>query len=216
MRLAQFNRREVKGQMAMAITRWLEPLFTLEFWEELLDSFLGLGPLAPILLAMVESFIPALPLVAIVALNVAAHGALLGFLYSWAGVAVGGSLMFLFWRRVVKQFFWRFACRFEKLQKAQQWVSNCDTRALFVLALLPFTPTAFLHLAFGVSDFDERRYIVTLISGKGVMVAMMALFGQSLVSALEQPLYLILAAVLLGGLYWISKVICKKHHLDEK
>lgn len=200
----------------MAITRWLEPLFTLEFWEELLDSFQGLGPLAPILLAMVESFIPALPLVAIVALNVAAHGALLGFLYSWIGVAVGGSLMFLFWRRVVKQFFWRFASRSKKLQKAQQWVSNCDTRALFVLALLPFTPTAFLHLAFGVSDFDERQYIVTLISGKGVMVAMMALFGQSLVSALEQPLYLILAAVLLGGFYWISKVICKKHNLDEK
>ena len=59
-------------------------------------------------------------------------------------------------------------------------------------------------------------FFVTLISGKGVMVAMMALFGQSLVNALEQPLYLILAAVLLGGLYWISKVICKKHHLDEK
>ena len=85
--------------MAMTITGWLEPLLTLEFWQQLLDSFQGLGPLAPILLAMVESFIPALPLVAIVALNIAAHGALFGFLYSWAGVAVGGSLMFLFWRR---------------------------------------------------------------------------------------------------------------------
>lgn len=177
--------------MESTILYWAEELSTLEFWEQLLDSFQGLGPLAPILLAMIESFIPALPLVAIVALNVAAHGSLMGFLYSWLGVSVGGSLMFLFWRRVVKRFFWKFASKSQRLQRAQKWVSERDTSALFFLAMLPFTPTAFLHLAFGISDFDERRYIFTLIAGKSVMVGMMALFGQSLVSAMENPFYLI-------------------------
>lgn len=62
-------------------------------------------------------FFPPLPLIAIVALNVAAHGGLLGFLYSWAGVALGGSIMFLLWRRVVKRFFWKFASRSPKLEK---------------------------------------------------------------------------------------------------
>ena len=84
---------------------WIDRLGQLDFWEGLLAGFEGLGPVAPILLAMVESFFPPLPLVAIVALNVAAHGGLLGFLYSWLGVAAGGTLMFLFWRRVVKRFF---------------------------------------------------------------------------------------------------------------
>ena len=59
---------------------WLRQLGTLEFWLALLERFENLGPLAPILLAMVESFFPPLPLIAIVALNVAAHGGLLGFL----------------------------------------------------------------------------------------------------------------------------------------
>ena len=189
-------------------------LGTLEFWEALLAGFEGLGPVAPILLAMVESFFPPLPLVAIVALHVAAHGGLLGFLYSWLGVAAGGIIMFLFWRRVVKRFFWRFATRSQKLQKAQQWVNRFDTASLFMLAVLPFTPTSFMHLAFGISDMDEKHYLCTVLLGKAVMVAMMAVFGQSLVSSLKNPVYLVLAIVLWGGMYWLSKQFCKKHDLN--
>ena len=80
------------------------------------------------------------------ALNIAAHGGFLGFVYSWLGVAAGGTVVFLFWRRVVKRFFWKLASRSEQLKKAQQWVSHVDTATLFMLAVLPFTPTSFLHL----------------------------------------------------------------------
>ena len=192
---------------------WVYQLGQLDFWEGLLAGFEGLGPVAPILLAMVESFFPPLPLVAIVALNVAAHGGLLGFLYSWLGVAAGGTLMFLFWRRVVKRFFWRVASRSARLQRAQQWVNRFDTASLFMLAILPFTPTAFMHLAFGISDMSTKHYLCTVLLGKGVMVAMMAVFGQSLVSSLKNPVYLLLAIVLWGGMYWVSKWFCKKHDL---
>ena len=192
---------------------FLHQLGTLEFWETLLDGFGDLGPLAPIALAMVESFFPPLPLIAIVALNVAAHGGFLGFAYSWIGVLLGGTLMFLLWRRVVKRFFWKVASRSEKLEKAQQWVSRFDVASLFMLSVLPFTPTSFMHFAFGISDFDEKRYLITMLLGKGVMVAMMALFGQSLVSSLKNPVYLILAVVLWGGMYWASKQFCKKHDI---
>ncbi len=192
---------------------FLHQLGTLEFWETLLDGFGDLGPLAPIALAMVESFFPPLPLIAIVALNVAAHGGFLGFAYSWIGVMLGGTLMFLLWRRVVKRFFWKVASRSEKLEKAQQWVSRFDVASLFMLSVLPFTPSSFMHFAFGISDFDEKRYLITVLLGKGVMVAMMALFGQSLVSSLKNPVYLILAVLLWGGMYWASRKFCKKHDI---
>lgn len=192
---------------------FLHQLGTLEFWETLLDGFGDLGPLAPIALAMVESFFPPLPLIAIVALNVAAHGGFLGFAYSWIGVLLGGTLMFLLWRRVVKRFFWKVASRSEKLEKAQQWVSRFDVASLFMLSVLPFTPSSFMHFAFGISDFDEKRYLITILLGKGVMVAMMALFGQSLVSSLKNPVYLILAVLLWGGMYWASRKFCKKHDI---
>ena len=188
---------------------FLHQLGTLDFWKTLLDGFGDLGPLAPIALAMVESFFPPLPLIAIVALNVAAHGGFLGFAYSWIGVLLGGTLMFLFWRRVVKRFFWKVASRSEKLEKAQRWVSRLDVASLFMLSVLPFAPSSFMHFAFGISDFDEKRYLITMLLGKGAMVAMMALFGQSIVSSLKNPVYLILAVVL----YWASKQFCKKHDI---
>lgn len=199
--------------MESTLISLVHQLGTLEFWQTLLDSFGDLGPLAPIFLAMVESFFPPLPLIAIVALNVAAHGGLFGFVYSWVGVMLGGTLMFLFWRRVLKQFFWKFASRSQKLEKAEQWVSRFDVSSLFMLSVLPFTPSSFMHFAFGISDFDEKRYLITMLLGKGVMVAMMALFGQSLVSSMKNPVYLVLAVVIWGAMYWGSKRFCKKHDL---
>ena len=206
------GKRRRKGWMC-TMNFCLRQLGTLEFWETLLDSFGNLGPIAPIMLAMVESFFPPLPLIAIVALNVAAHGGFLGFAYSWIGVLLGGTLMFLFWRRVVKRFFWKVASRSEKLEKAQRWVSRLDVASLFMLSVLPFAPSSFMHFAFGISDFDEKRYLITMLLGKGAMVAMMALFGQSIVSSLKNPVYLILAVVLWGGMYWASKQFCKKHDI---
>lgn len=199
--------------MESTLISFVHQLGTLEFWQTLLESFGDLGPLAPIFLAMVESFFPPLPLIAIVALNVAAHGGLFGFVYSWVGVMLGGTLMFLFWRRVLKQFFWKFASRSQKLAKAEQWVSRFDVSSLFMLSVLPFTPSSFMHFAFGISDFDEKRYLITMLLGKGVMVAMMALFGQSLVSSMKNPVYLVLAVVIWGAMYWGSKRFCKKHDL---
>ena len=199
--------------MESTLISFVHQLGTLEFWQTLLDSFGDLGPLAPIFLAMVESFFPPLPLIAIVALNVAAHGGLFGFVYSWVGVMLGGTPMFLFWRRVLKQFFWKFASRSQKLEKAEQWVSRFDVSSLFMLSVLPFTPSSFMHFAFGISDFDEKRYLITMLLGKGVMVAMMALFGQSLVSSMKNPVYLVLAVVIWGAMYWGSKRFCKKHDL---
>ena len=200
--------------MNSTVMAWLHQLGTLEFWQNLLEGFGNLGPIAPIFLAMVESFFPPLPLIAIVALNVAAHGGFLGFAYSWIGVMLGGTIMFLLWRRVFKRFFWKIASRSQKLEKAERWVSRFDTASLFMLSVLPFTPSSFMHFAFGISDFDEKRYLITMLLGKGVMVAMMALFGQSLVSSMKNPVYLIFAIVIWAGMYWVSKQFCKRHDID--
>ena len=73
------GKRRRKGWMC-TMNFCLRQLGTLEFWETLLDSFGNLGPIAPIMLAMVESFFTPHTLNSIVARNVAAQRGIMGFL----------------------------------------------------------------------------------------------------------------------------------------
>lgn len=191
----------------------VQQLGTVEFWEQLFHSFRILGPVAPMLLAMIESFLPVLPLVAIVTLNVAAHGMILGFIYSWTGVVLGSILVFFFHRRLIKPFILRFAARHPKVTRAREWVNGIKWQALFFIMIMPFTPSSFVNFAIGVSDFDEKLYIKVMIAAKIIMLILLSLFGQSVVKALQNPAFLILAVVLAFVLYLISKYINRKNNL---
>ena len=201
--------------MKTKLFEWLQQMGTVEFWENLFHSFKILGPLAPILLTMVESFLPVLPLVAIVTLNVAAHGMVLGFVYSWVGSAVGSTLVFLFFRRVVKPYALSFALKHPKLEKARNWVNGkLKWQALFFIIIMPFTPSSFVNFAIGMSDFDEKIYIKVMVMAKIIMLILLSLFGQSVVQAIKNPVFLFVAGAMALVLYLVSKYINKKNNLE--
>lgn len=193
----------------------IQQMGTVEFWEKLFHSFRILGPLAPILLAMVESFVPVMPLIAIVTLNVAAHGIVLGFIYSWVGNVVGSALVFFFFRRLIKPYAMRFSDRHSKIKKARDWVNGkLKWQALFFIIIMPFTPSSFVNFAVGLSDFDEKLYIKVMATAKIIMLVLLSLFGQSVVQAIKNPAFLLLAGGLALVLWLISKYINKKNNLE--
>lgn len=198
----------------MELVECIKMLGTVEFWEELFHSFRILGPLAPILFTMVEAFVPVLPLIAIVTLNVAAHGAIQGFLYSWLGSVLGSVLFFLICRKLFKGLILRMAGKHPTVMKARDWVNKVNKKALFFIITMPFTPSCFVNFAMGVSDFDSRTYIKIMAAAKMVMLMLLSVFGQSVVQAFERPVFIAVALVLIVVLYGISKYISKKHDLE--
>ena len=200
--------------MNLQIVELFEKMGTVEFWEQLFRSFQILGPLVPMLIAMVEAFIPALPLIAIVTLNVAAHGAVLGFVYSWVGSVFGSILFFALCRKWFKPWVTRFADKHPKIMKARNWVNTINKKALFLIITMPFTPSCFVNFAMGVSDFDGKTYIKIMAGAKVVMLLLLSLFGQSVVQAFENPVFIVLAVLLVVVLYLVSRYIRKKHNLD--
>ena len=55
---------------------------------------------------------------------------------------------------------------------------------------------------------------MSTLLGKGGMVALTARFWQSLVPAMKNPFYLVLAIAIWAGMYFASKHFCKKHEID--
>lgn len=192
---------------------WLELLSSLEFWITLLESYKDLGPLAPVFLAMIESFIPALPLVAIVAFNITAWGTVLGFLYSWLGSIIGCTLVFFFFRLLIKPHIKSWIYSTQVFKKALNWVSSIDGRILFLLIMMPFTPSVFVNMSVGLSDFKEKSFLLIMITAKAFMIGLLSLFGNSVALSLNDPRHLVSALIFLAILYFLSKYYSKKHGL---
>ncbi len=183
----------------------------LAFWEGVLNLFRSFGPLAPVGLAALESVIPPIPLVGIVALNIVAYGTFLGALYSWIGTCIGCSFMFFFWRCIFQKLVSRQEKKHEWIQKGKSWVENINAAALFLIAMMPFTPSFFLNFAFGVSNYPVKKYFSVLYLAKMIMISLLALLGESAKKAFSNPGFIILVIFLFLLLYYASKYISNKY-----
>lgn len=190
--------------------------FTSFDWQLILETYGNLSPLVPILVVSFESFLPMLPLTAIVAWNVAAYGFYLGAMYSWIGTCIGCTIAFFFWRMILGRRMEKFALNHEKAAKGRRLVKRTKPRTLFLILMLPFTASSFMNFAFGVSDYSAERYLITLYAAKVAMILMLSMVGQSIVLSLDEPLFIITAVALIIILVYISKRVFNVQDDEEE
>lgn len=186
---------------------------SIEFYLNLLDRYKEWGIIAPILLTVIESLVPALPLVGIVLINVGAHGLIVGFLTSWIGTTLGSILVFLVSRRIFKRWFMHFFMN--KNLRLLNWISHSGKSELFLLTCVAFTPSSLINLTYGLSEFNEKSFILTVFASKFLMILVLAIFGTSITESLENPFYLFLSVLVLVGLLVLSRFIKRKTGFDE-
>ncbi|RZT23284.1 MULTISPECIES: TVP38/TMEM64 family protein [Fictibacillus] len=164
--------------------------FTEENILKLLDQYRDLGFLPGILLPMLESFIPILPLFLFVAGNAAAYGFWLGFLYSWIGVCLGSAIVFLLVRRYGQKRFLNFLNRHTNTTRMLNWVERHGFGMLFLIYCFPFTPSALVNVVGGLSRINIKTFFLALALGKLVMIAIVSFIGYDFVDVLKSPLKL--------------------------
>ena len=187
----------------------MQKFLTLEYWVAVLEAFRSTGYVMPVLLAALESVLPPLPLIAIVTLNVGTYGPLLGGFLSWIGTCFGCTVMFLVYRCLLREPMDWLSGKHERVRRAREWVGSVGTLTLFTVVILPFTPSAFVNFAFGVSDFPARKFFPVLYLGKLVMISALALFGESVVKAFEQPVFIVLSVLLVIAMYLLSRKVTR-------
>ncbi|PZE21715.1 TVP38/TMEM64 family protein [Paenibacillus xerothermodurans] len=174
-------------------------------WEDIeyiLHQYEGLGPLPGIFGAFLESFLPILPLIAIIVANVNAYGLWEGAVYSWFGVVGGATCVFLLVRKFGGRFRGFIESRYPKSNKFIHWVETHGFTPIFILACFPFTPSAFINIVAGISKLPTRVFLIATAMGKAVMILLVSIAGHDLGNLLEQPWKIVTIVVLLA-LIWL-------------
>jgi len=195
----------------MNFAQWLDPYF----WNDVANRIENFGILAPIFLAMLESLIPALPLVLIVILNVNIYGLWVGFLTSYAGTMLGATIMFLFYRTISYYGLHEKLHKFNSTDKIIAWVNRQSMPVIIVLSMLPSTPSSFMNLAFGLAQYSKRKYLIGIAIGKIVMIGMFAFFG-SVFQAKENQVWIYAVGIMLLVItYLVSTYMNKKTGIND-
>lgn len=183
----------------------IELLTTEQGIETLFQKFEDLGFIVGFLLVFIEAFLPFLPLVVIVILNINSYGIIIGFLVSYIASVAGSYLVFLIVRNLFRQPAQRYIEKHDKLNRMLKFIDERGFTFLFILLSLPFTPSSIVNVITALSNIRRHVYLYILLASKFIMILSMTLVGYDITSFFDSPVKLILSLVFLVLLYLISK-----------
>jgi len=189
---------------------------------EVVDSFVQLitsclqqyGVPFGILLIILESIIPALPLGVFIAFNMLAFGGMLGFIISWIATCIGCVLSYFFFSKLFSKYIMKRASKKEKLDKIVKRMTNINFSKLVLIVALPFTPAFLVNIACGLVGVNLKKFLASILIGKISIVYFWGFVGKSLLQSITDIKTLIIVLLLLLVSYILSKIVSKKLEIE--
>ena len=174
------------------------------------------GILFGMLLIMIESFIPVLPLSVFIALNTHTFGLLPGILMSWVSTCIGCYISYLIFYYVSNNIIYKYLSKKtrNKIDKAVDKFQNISLANLTVIITLPFTPAFLINILAGVSGMSKKKYIVAVVIGKIFMVSFWGYMGKSFVESMTDISAIIVMSIMIIIAYALSKLIGKNANIE--
>jgi uncharacterized membrane protein YdjX (TVP38/TMEM64 family) len=192
---------------------WMDKISALS-WEDIertLKEYESWGPLPGILATMIESFIPVLPLVAIVIANVNAYGFWEGILLSWIGVVIGSVSVFMLARKFGRRFRGFIERKYPRSQRFIHWLEQHGFTPIFLLACFPFTPSSLVNIVGGISKVPIHTFVTATLLGKGVMIFLVSFAGHDLANLFKQPWKIGLIIVVFVLMWFVGRKLESKY-----
>jgi len=166
------------------------------------------GIISGILLIILESMLPILPLGVFVALNVITFGEVLGFIISWISTVIGCMIAFTICRKLKEKYEKKYKNNRE-INKFRKKIDNLSLSNLVLILAVPFTPAFAINIGAGLSNIDYKRYFIALIIGKLPMVFFWGFIGKSFLESITDIYTIMQIIVLLIIAYLASKIVSK-------
>ena len=174
------------------------------------------GILFGMLLIMIESFIPVLPLSVFIALNTHTFGLLPGIVMSWVSTCIGCYISYLIFYYVSNNIIYKYLSKKtrNKIDKAVDKFQNISLANLTVIITLPFTPAFLINILAGVSGMSKKKYIVAVVIGKIFMISFWGYIGKSFVESMTDISAIIVMSIMIIIAYALSKLIGKNANIE--
>lgn len=132
--------------------------------ERVRQAVEGFGPMAPVVyvsLLVLQAVLAPLPAPAIAAAGGYIFGAFWGFVLTWVGVLIGGSLCF----GVSRLFGREYVARSERLGRLDRRVEEHGAIIVFVLRLIPLVSFDVISYAAGLTGLSFRKFFLATALG---------------------------------------------------
>jgi uncharacterized membrane protein YdjX (TVP38/TMEM64 family) len=188
---------------------WFHDLssFDMNDIQILLKKYESLGPIPGILITLLESFLPFLPLFAIVMGNAAAYGLWEGFFYSWIGVSLGSIIVFFIFRRFGNKSKLYMLRKYPQSAPFFIWIEKRGFSTIFLFSFLPFTPSFIINIVSGISRVRISTFVIAILLSKSVMVFILSFLGHDIPALIRQPWKLLVIFAVIFGLWFLGKTI---------
>ncbi len=181
--------------------------------EQITNMLQSLGTISGILLIILESIIPALPLGVFITLNINAYGLLIGLIISWIGTCLGCYLSYIFFKFLYNNFLDKHI-KNKKLKKMVKSIRKITFPNLVVLIALPFTPAFLINIACGLANMSKKKFIAAIMIGKVSIVVFWGCIGKSLLESITDIKTIIVVSIFTIIMYLISKIVSKKLKIE--
>lgn len=190
---------------------WLQD--TVKVMTEILQNG---GPFLGVLLILLESIIPALPLGVFIALNIQAFGNIFGFLISWLSTVLGCVLSYLLFYYFVSDFLDKIIKKHKKqLRKLEKKLRKISFPNFVLLVALPFTPAFLVNIACGLSKMSYKKFTVGILLGKLSIVFFWGFIGTSFIESITDIETIMIISLMLVASYLLSRFVSWKMDLKD-
>lgn len=186
--------------------------FNLISSEEIIKIAETGGPIIGILLPIIEAFVPVLPLVLFVTINVTVFGLFWGYLFSWIGNCLGSFLLFMIIRKIGGRKI-EGKLRKSKYSVALEKIRSKNFSVLFLLYCFPFTPSFLISGASALANMSTKEFLMALIPSKFIMLISLVAIGVNISSFFEDPLRSILFVAAILMINYVLKYIFERSSL---
>ena len=171
---------------------------------------IGVGFLAVI----IETFIPILPILAIVIANSVLLGLWLGFFISWIGSTLASTLLYFISNKFSQLIYIQRALNKDKSKKVVKWIKNQNTFTICIAYLCPFIPDFVITITSGFTKLKFRKFFIGMCTGKFFIFLLMSYIGEDIKKFTNSPLKLTLILLVFILLIFISQRLNKSIYKD--